>query len=316
MIAIGVGGGTIGLDVGGIDNTQTIEFQNGNAAALLQIGSISGFHAVIDSFNSDAEIVLESFTGIGTTAATGSIIPIASIVAVTNAGGSHTLELFNNSGTEIGALTLSSNLTPTELSELETVNADGGLGAVPCFAEGTLIRTTRGDVPVEELREGDLIPTEFGGAAAPVVWIGRRTVDCARHPEPRKVWPVRVRAGAFGPGRPARDLWLSPDHAVFFEGVLIPVKYLINGAAIAQVQVDRVTYYHVELPRHDVILAEGLPTESFLDTGGKCMFENGGAPMGLHPDFAILRWEAEGCAPLVVTGPEVVAARRRLARAA
>jgi hypothetical protein len=255
VIAIGVGGGTIGLDVGGIDNTQTIEFQNGTAAALLQIGSSSSFQAVIGNFNSDAEIVLESFTGTGTAAAAGSIIPIASIVAVTNAGGSHTLELFNGSGTEIGALTLSSSLTPTQLGEIETVNADGGLGAIPCFAEGTLIRTIRGDVPVEGLKEGDLVPTELGGTAAPVVWIGRRTVDCARHPEPRKVWPVRVRPGAFGPGRPARDLWLSPDHAVFFEGVLIPVKYLINGAAIAQVPVDRVTYYHVELPRHDVILA-------------------------------------------------------------
>jgi Hint domain len=135
-------------------------------------------------------------------------------------------------------------------------------------------------------------------------------------PGARKVWPVRVQAGAFGRELPARDLWLSPDHAVFFEGVLIPVKHLINGAAIAQVQVDRITYYHIELPRHDVILAEGLATESFLDTGGKCMFENGGAPMVLHPDFAILQWEAAGCAPLVVTGPEVVAARRRLAKAA
>ncbi len=56
----------------------------------------------------------------------------------------------------------------------------------------------------------------------------------------------------------------------------------------------------------------GLPAESFLDTGGRRMFDNGAGPTVLHPDFAIRPWEAEGCAPLVVTGPEVVAARRML----
>jgi T5SS/PEP-CTERM-associated repeat protein len=203
VISFGNGGGTIGLDVSGIDNTQTIEFQNGSATALLEIGSSNGFHAVIDSFDANAEIVLQSFTGSGTAAAAGSIIPIASIVAVTNAGGSHTLELFNNSGTEIGALTLSASLSSTELSEIETVNADGGLG-MPCFAEGTLIRTTCGDVPVEKLREGDLVPTELGGEPAPVVWIGRRTVDCARHPELARSGRCGCRPGRSGEScRPA-----------------------------------------------------------------------------------------------------------------
>ena len=51
----------------------------------------------------------------------------------------------------------------------------------------------------------------------------------------------------------------SPDHAVFIDGVLIPVRYLINGRTIVQEPADEVTYYHVELPRHDVIFAEGLP---------------------------------------------------------
>ncbi len=322
------GGGNLFVNAGTIDNSQTVTFKNGTSFGVLTIGSLDGFGAVISNFNTHAEIVLQSVSiasdGNGNVSSVtyGSITPIASTQIVSGgiaSDGDDALLLYSgpgNTGSVIGTLDLGSSLTTAQRNELETVNADGGLGAMPCFTEGTLIRTTRGDVPVEELREGDLVPTELGGAAAPVVWIGRRSVDCARHPEPRKVWPVRVRAGAFGPRRPARDLWLSPDHAVFFEGVLIPVKYLINGAAIAQVPMDRVTYYHVELPRHDVILAEGLPTESFLDTGGKCMFENGSAPMMLHPDFAILQWEAEGCAPLVVTGPEVAAARRRLARAA
>jgi hypothetical protein len=66
-------------------------------------------------------------------------------------------------------------------------------------------------------------------------------------------------------GRPISDLWLSPDHAVFVEDVLIPVQRLVNGSTIVQVRVEWVAYHHVELEQHDVLLAEGLPAERFLD---------------------------------------------------
>jgi hypothetical protein len=134
-------------------------------------------------------------------------------------------------------------------------------------------------------------------------------VDCTQHPEPHKVWPVRIRAGAFGQGRPCDDLWLSPDHALFVGDVLIPVKYLVNGVTIAQVPVQEVTYYHVELSHHAVLLAEGLPAESYLDTGDRTNFANGGGPITLYPDFSSRVWDAEGCAPLVVTGPQLDSAR-------
>ena len=102
---------------------------------------------------------------------------------------------------------------------------------------------------------------------------------------------MRVRAGAFDDAQPSRDLWLSPDHAVHVDGVLIPIKHLLNGTSIAQVAVDEVIYYHVELPHHDVLLAEGLPAESYLDTGDRRSFDNsaqairGGEVIRLHPDF-------------------------------
>jgi hypothetical protein len=142
-----------------------------------------------------------------------------------------------------------------------------------------------------------------------VVWVGHRRIDCTRHPEPRKVWPVWISAHAFGPGRPCRDLYLSPDHAVFIGDVLIPAKHLINGTSIAQVHRDVVTYYHVELPRHTVLLAEGLPTESYLDTGDRGNFSNSNGAIAAYPDFSSRVWEARGCAPLVVTGPALDSAR-------
>ena len=96
---------------------------------------------------------------------------------------------------------------------------------------------------------------------------------------PADVRPVCIRAGAFGPGQPARSLWLSPDHAMFVDlardgagaapGVLIPARYLVNGTTVVQDATARVAYWHVECARHEVLLAEGLPAESYLDTGNR-----------------------------------------------
>ena len=190
------------------------------------------------------------------------------------------------------------------------------LDAVACFAAGTRIDTGRGEVAVEALGAGDRLRVPLRDGAAAIVWIGQRQVDCVRHPRPRLVWPVRIGAGAFGAGTPRRDLFLSPDHAVYVNGVLIPVKHLINGATIAQVPVDAVTYYHVELARHEVLLAEGLAVESYLDVGDRANFSNGGGAVRLFADFSSRVWEAFGCAPLVVGGPELAAARRLVNAAA
>jgi hypothetical protein len=183
---------------------------------------------------------------------------------------------------------------------------------VACFMEGTHVDTLRGKVAVEELEVGDVVATLVGGSHEPIVWIGHRTIDCSRHPNPKQVWPVRIAAGAFGRGKPSQDLFLSPDHAVYVEGVLIPVKHLINGSSITQVPASSVTYYHVELRRHDVILANGLPAESYLAGADRTVFANHDGAVALYPDFSSRVWEAEGCAPLVVTGPAYDAARQRI----
>ena len=78
------------------------------------------------------------------------------------------------------------------------------------------------------------------------------------------------------------------------DDALIPIKHLINGTSIAQVPMDAVTYFHVELPQHDVILAEGLVAETFLDTGNRSALVNGGGMVALHPDFGAWMWDAGG----------------------
>ena len=184
-----------------------------------------------------------------------------------------------------------------------TFAADGTFaGGGPCFAAGTRIRTARGDIAVEDLRPGARILSARSGRWVRMTWLGRRTLDAARHPRPADVAPVRIRADAFGPGQPARDLLLSPDHAVFADGVLVPVRHLLNGATIVQEPARRITYFHVELEAHDVLFAEGLPAESYLDTGNRGAFDNAPGAVTLTADFARRAWAAQGCAPLLTGG--------------
>jgi fibronectin-binding autotransporter adhesin len=170
---------------------------------------------------------------------------------------------------------------------------------VPCFVPGTLIRTERGDVAVELLEAGDRVVT-LSGSLRPIRWIGRRDLVLTRHPTPCRVQPVAIRAHAFGEGAPSRDLFLSPEHAVLVDGGLVPVRLLVNGASIQRDRGRRrVSYYHVELESHDILLAENLPVESYLETGNRGMFENADGPLLLHPDLSSdqTRRMAASCAP-------------------
>ncbi len=191
-------------------------------------------------------------------------------------------------------------------------------GVPPCFAEGTRVLTPRGAVPVERLREGDTVLT-VSGARQRIQWVGYRHVDCRRHIDRARALPIRIARHAFGENRPKRPLLLSPDHSVFVESVLIPIKFLVNGSTIIQVEVDAVSYFHIELERHDVLLAEGLPAETYLETGGRNAFANGGGTMQLHPDFApdqtrvAMLWRNFGYAPLLGCNGELERVQRQLA---
>ena len=146
---------------------------------------------------------------------------------------------------------------------------DDQQGNKHCFLAGTHIRTPNGDVKVESLAIGDLVAT-FDGSAKPIKWIGRRRLE--RGPGER--WatddlPVKVARSAFGALIPHADLFLSPMHAVFVDGLLIPIRNLINGRSIVQCEAfdsDVIEYFHIELAGHDVIFAEGAPAETLLAT--------------------------------------------------
>ncbi len=182
--------------------------------------------------------------------------------------------------------------------------------AVICFAKGTGILTDLGDRPVEELSVGDIVITA-SGEPRPIKWLGTMVAQPPRHPRPNEVNPVCIRAGAFGEGLPKRDLRVSPGHAVYVEGVLIPAGLLVNGASIVQEQAQIIRYFHVELDSHDVLLAHGLPCETYLDDGNRAAFANAEGHAELHGRLDPKSWD-DACAPMVADGPQLLDVRHRL----
>ena len=178
-----------------------------------------------------------------------------------------------------------------------------------CFASGTLIRTARGEIAVEALAVGDLVVVA-SGAHRVIRWLGHREIDCCRYHDAAAVLPIRIAAHAFGTGLPTRDLYLSPGHPVLVGadedgegGYLVPIMCLINGTTIERAEVDKVTYWHVELDEHDILLAEGLPAESYIDLGSRPWFA--GADGALYdPDMAFPGMPGR-CRPVAIEGPVV-----------
>ncbi len=228
----------------------------GGAGAILRIDSPLLFAGTIDGFATKRTIELTTVAHSGTDS--------AHIV------GTNTLEVTTGSGTFDLQLDPSQDFTGKAFDL--SANGGGTDITVAGFAAGTRIATEGGMQPVETLREGDVVRTLGRGGRRRVIWLGHRRIDCRRHPVPAAVWPVRVQAGAFGGGRPIRDLYLSPDHALLIDGVLIPIRHLVNGRTIVQQACDAITYWHVELAEHDVVFAEGVAAESYLDTGNRGVF--------------------------------------------
>lgn len=139
----------------------------------------------------------------------------------------------------------------------------------PCFTPGTQIATAKGWQAVETLRRGDRVVTRDNGLRR-IAWIGRRDLSYSDLQEVPTLRPVLVRKGAFGFGSPSQDMLVSPKHRLLVEAehpvreeVLIAAEQLIDGRAIRMASVLGVSYLHILLEAHEVILANGAWTESF-----------------------------------------------------
>jgi len=295
-LQLGAGKDTLALG-GALTGSDMISFQGGaDTLALTSSTAVSSFASPANA------ITLAGFVP-------GDKIHIGSGAAVTNVALSHpsasTTDLavslsgggkavFHLNSPETG---LVANWTRTDIS-------------TACYLAGTRILTWRGEVAVEDLRVGDLLVTHTG-EALPIRWIGVRDYVARLIPADERwtLLPIRFARGALGAGLPRRDLFLSPEHCVSLQGVLIPARELVNGSTIDSFDdLEVIRYFHPELPRHSVIYAEGAAVETYLDTGNRNMFAN-----ALDSLLCAEPVSGEPCQPIVASGPILAEIRSLLA---
>lgn len=193
--------------------------------------------------------------------------------------------------------------TLSDANAAATLNYSVTIASPLCFLPGSQIATPTGEVPVEQLVAGDAILT-LRGKAKRIVWIGTGQV-VATPGRRTAATPVIVRKGAFSENVPHHDLHVTKAHGMHFDGVLIPVEFLVNHRSILWDDRARVvTLYHIELETHDILMANGAAAETYRDDGNRWLFSNANA--GWH------RPPQPPCVPVLTGGPIVDAVWRRL----
>lgn len=161
-------------------------------------------------------------------------------------------------------------------ARLEATDTDPArpAGGVICFTPGTRLAVPGGTAAIEDLRPGDLVQTADDGPQ-PVIWTGRRVLSGARLYAMPQLRPVRIRAGAFGAGRPDAPLVVSPQHRLLVRGraaralwgeaeVLVEAAHLVDDRRVTvDLSARGVTYIHILFAAHQVVFANGVETESF-----------------------------------------------------
>ncbi|WP_158923365.1 Hint domain-containing protein [Acidisphaera sp. S103] len=271
-------GSTLELTGGPVDGSQSVVF-GANSGALV-VGDIGGFQAVITNFVAGDTIVVDTPTP-ATFTQNGSVVSVV------------------QNGTTLGTLDFA---TP-QMAQAAFVTADALVDNALCFLAGTLIDTPDGPVAVERLAAGDRVRMA-SGAVRPVMWVGHGRVLATRGRRSAAT-PVIVRKGALGPNVPSRGLRVTKGHALWFDGVLIPVEFLVNHRSILwDDRAQEVSVFHVELETHDVLVANGAAAESYRDDGNRWLFHNANSG-----------WDQPAktpCAPVLTGGPVVDAVWRRL----
>ncbi|WP_371169044.1 Hint domain-containing protein [Aliiroseovarius sp. 2305UL8-7] len=177
--------------------------------------------------------------------------------------------------TEIGQAGAGDSLVSEDDGGSYSVNTDPTPGSVPCLTAGSLVTTSDGLIPVEELTPGQLIETHKG-TSRPLLHVIRRCFDARALRRNPKLVPVRITAGALGPGLPKRDLLVSRQHRMLVASPIARRMFNTPEVLIAAIKltafpgiyvdntITSVTYFHLVFSQHEVIFAEGAPTESLL----------------------------------------------------
>jgi Hint domain len=297
------GAGTLAIENGatlelgsGVDPQQIVQFDTSavTGSAELLLDDPIGFAGTIGRVVAGDSIALTPADAILSTAsldASGHILTLSGSLV----GGS--------TGT-IGTVTFAETLASDDVSVgNNAVTLTETPAEVACFLPGTLIATDHGEVPVERLAVGDRLRMLHGSLRS-IMWIGTGAALATRGRR-NAATPIIVQKGAIADNVPHHDLRVTKGHALFLDGVLIPVEFLVNHRSIRwDDRAQEVRVFHIELDAHDVLLANGAPAESYRDDGNRWLFQNANTGWELPPH--------EPCAPVLTGGPIVDAVWRRL----
>lgn len=196
----------------------------------------------------------------------------------------------------------------SSLNPLQITYSNGNTYIGACFLAGSMIRTPDGDRAVEELSVGETVLVFENGQSVErqIVWAGKTTAHVRIGlPDDEAGYPVRLLKDAISAGVPDRDLLVTPEHCLYFEGGFIPARMLVNGHSILfDRSVTTYDYYHIETAQHSVIMANNVLTESYLDTGNRSSFRPHGTVSRIRAGQA-RSWAADAAAPLVVARERV-----------
>ncbi|MCG4272777.1 Hint domain-containing protein [Acetobacter senegalensis] len=215
--------------------------------------------------------------------------------------GTGKIKVVTNNGV---TLTLNTAINPDTGKYFTAADFSYNAGTITCFLAGSMIRTTNGDVAVEDITIGDQVVAfdwkNNRNILRSVVWVGTARAVVQPHlADDEAGWPVRVLKDAIADGVPYKDMLITAEHCLFFEDRFVPVRMLVNGRTIFyDKSILSYDYYHVETELHSVITADGMLTESYLDTGNRSSFRQDGKVATLRSTAR--SWQDDAGAPLCV----------------
>lgn len=197
------------------------------------------------------------------------------------------------------------NIAPSLLGaySVATISTDGTYSdTFSCFLKDSLIKTQNGYMPVQDIAPGEKVSVFIDGTEEQkeVVWAGTaHVVVNANLPEDQAGYPIRILKNSIAENVPFKDMLITPEHCLFVEGKFVPARMLVNGRSIYyDTTTTSYDYYHIETEKHSVIMADGMLTESYLDTGSRRNFQQAGKVVRIGGKQK--NWQKDAAAPLGV----------------
>ncbi len=306
-------GSTYTIENGGTLNMGTIDGSTNTITALSGQTITFGDGGGTLLINPSSNVTLLTFNNINGFGKAGSTIEIPGASKVTNStyNGTTTSITFNTGLT----IKINGDYTSEDNSLYQQTrdgnlyisatpqNSLGNTASLVCFLPGSLISTPHGTKAVEEVSVGDEIIAYVDGVATPrrVTWTGQAHCNVRAHlPDDEAGYPVRILKDAISDGVPFKDMLITAEHCLFFDGKFVPARMLVNDRSIFfDKSVTSYDYYHVETEQHSVIMADGMLTESYLDTGNRRAFSQKGNVVSISSSRN-LTWD-DAAAPLGVS---------------